>query len=162
MPPEIEFRIADPAEEPARSLLAAMTVELDQLYSKVPGSLDSIPATPEQMSPPSGSFLLALAAGKPIACGGIKRIDASIAEIKRMYVVPAERGRGIAAGLLLALEGECSRLGYSRIRLDTGPDQPAAKRIYERAGYRSIPDYNSNPYAAHWFEKQLTTGPGGD
>lgn len=142
-------------DEPARSLLAAMTAELDDLYAKIPGSLESIPVTAEQMSPPEGSFLVVANAGKAIACGGVKRLDPATAEIKRMYVRPSDRGAGIGAVLLAALENECSRLGYRRVRLDTGPEQPAAKRIYERAGYRTIPDYNNNPYAAFWFEKDL-------
>lgn len=152
--------------EPARSLLAEMTDELDELYAEVPGNLDSIPATPDQMSPPEGCFLVISIADEAIACGGVKRLDPATGEIKRMYVRPSHRGIGVGAALLVALEREASRLGYSRIRLDTGPEQPAAKRIYERAGYREIPDYNGNPYAAYWFEKNLggsgSKAPGAD
>jgi GNAT superfamily N-acetyltransferase len=153
---EISTERAD--AEPARSLLAAMAAELDALYARVPGSLDSVPATPAQMAPPDGSFLVIRRGGRPVACGGVKRLDAETGEIKRMYVVPAARNRGLGRLLLEALEAEARRLGYLRIRLDTGPEQPAARSIYERGGYRPIPDYNGNPYAAHWFEKELGAG----
>ena len=142
-------------DEPGLTLLAAMTAELDALYAGLDGSLGSIPATAEQMSAPDGSFLVVSDAGRPVACGGVKRFDAETGEIKRMYVVDAWRGRGVGRYLLEALEVECKRLGYSRIRLDTGAEQPSARALYESAGYRPIPDYNANPYAAHWFEKTL-------
>jgi len=153
--PPIEVREADAAAPPASELLAAMAAELDALYARVDGKLDSLPATPEQMSGPDGSFLLLCRAGSPVACGGVKRLAADLAEIKRMYVVPQHRNEGIGRLLLTELERRCRELGYERVRLDTGPEQPSAKRIYEAAGYEAIPDYNGNPYAAHWFEKRL-------
>jgi len=155
-----EFQVSEvhAAQPPASELLAAMAEELDGLYEKVDGSLDSVPATPEQMRPPSGSFLLISSGSEPIACGGVKRLDRETAEIKRMYVRPARRGGGVARLLLRELERRVAELGYSRIRLDTGPKQPAARRIYESAGYRRIDDYNGNPYAAFWFEKRLSWG----
>lgn len=156
---EISAERAD--AEPGRSLLAAMAAELDRLYAKLPGSLDSVPATPEQMAPPSGSFIVLRRGGRALACGGVKKLDPETAEIKRMYVVPEARGEGLGRALLDALEEEVRRLGYARVRLDTGPEQPAARAIYERAGYRAIHDYNRNPYASHWFEKELGPGASG-
>jgi GNAT superfamily N-acetyltransferase len=142
-------------EEPASSLLAAMSAEIDGLYSDLPGSLNSIPATAEQMSGPDGSFLVISDAAGPVACGGVKRLDAETAEIKRMYVAETHRDRGVGRRLLAELESECRRLGYRRIRLDTGSDQPSAQALYESAGYGLIADYNDNPLAAFWFEKDL-------
>lgn len=153
--PALTIEPASAGEEPGLSLLAAMTAELDALYARLDGSLSSNPATAEQMSAPQGAFLVVSDAGRPVACGGVKRHDAETAEIKRMYVVDAWRGRGVGRYLLEALEAECGRLGYSRVRLDTGAEQPSARALYESAGYRAIPDYNGNPYAAHWFERTL-------
>lgn len=158
--PPIEVIEADASRPPAGELLAAMAAELDALYARIEGSLDSLPATPEQMRPPEGCFLLLEEAGRAVACGGVKRLDSETAEIKRMYVVPDRRGGGLGRRLLDELELRAVRLGYRRVRLDTGPDQPAARAIYERAGYTSIPDYNGNPYARHWFEKELRQGDG--
>jgi GNAT superfamily N-acetyltransferase len=61
----------------------------------------------------------------------------------------------VAGALLVALEDAARELGYARVRLDTGPKQPHAERLYRRAGYREIPDYNGNVVARHWFEKGL-------
>jgi GNAT superfamily N-acetyltransferase len=72
-----------------------------------------------------------------------------------MYVAPDARGRGLGRALLAALEELGRDLGYAVARLDTGARQPGAQRMYERAGYASVPDYNGNPYAAFWGEKAL-------
>ena len=60
--------------------------------------------------------------------------------------------------LLRALEDEGRRLGYAIARLDTGPHQPHAQRLYERAGYRVIANFNQNPVASFWGEKRLDAG----
>jgi GNAT superfamily N-acetyltransferase len=86
----------------------------------------------------------------------VKRLDERTGEIKRMFVVPGARGRGHASRLLAGLEDAVRRRGYSHARLDTGPKQPQAEAMYVRAGYTSIPDYNANPLASFWGEKQLT------
>jgi len=78
--------------------------------------------------------------------------------IKRMYVGPDHRGRGLAGLLLGALEDAAVSLGYAVVRLDTGPRQPHAQRLYQRAGYRSIASYNANAAATYWGEKVLVPG----
>jgi GNAT superfamily N-acetyltransferase len=145
---------ADPAAAPGADLLAAMEAELNDLYGRhgwgpVPG-FDAAEARP-----PAGAFLVIYAGAQAIACGAVRRLDEDLAEIKRMYVLPAARSRGHARRLLIALEDAARRAGYERVRLDTGTDQPHARRLYESAGYAAIPDYNGNPYAAFWFEKRL-------
>ena len=154
-PPRLEIRESRADRRPGSDLLAAMASELDALYRRLPGNLDSLPATPGQMSPPEGCFIVIESGGEPVACGGVKRLDGETGEIKRMYVVPEIRGRGVGRALLAELERRCRELGYGTVRLDTGPDQPGAKALYESAGYRTIADYNSNPYARFWFEKKL-------
>ncbi len=72
-----------------------------------------------------------------------------------MYVVPELRGRGYARALLGALEDLGRDLGHTRMRLDTGAEQPHARALYLSAGYSEIPDYNENPYANFWGEKPL-------
>ena len=72
-----------------------------------------------------------------------------------MYVLPEARGRGLGRALLVALEDEARRLGYAIARLDTGPQQPGAQRMYEEAGYRPIGNFNANPFASFWGEKAL-------
>ena len=60
--------------------------------------------------------------------------------------------------LLAALEALARDLGYAVARLDTGAEQPRAQRMFERAGFAPVPDYNGNPYAAFWGEKRLDGG----
>jgi GNAT superfamily N-acetyltransferase len=72
-----------------------------------------------------------------------------------MYVAPQARGQGVARVLLTALEDAARELGYAKVRLDTGPEQPHARRLYESAGYVEIADYNGNPHAGYWAEKPL-------
>jgi GNAT superfamily N-acetyltransferase len=140
--------------EPARSLLDAFTAELRQRYEGLNWG-NSPSATADEMAPPAGAFLLVALDGNPVACGGVKRLDPETAEIKRMFVAPAARGRGVARRLLAALEAAARELGYATVRLDTGAAQPDARHVYATSGYRPIPDYNGNPYAAFWFEKAL-------
>lgn len=139
---------------PARELLAAYLAEL----SRTLGGLDlarTPSASADEMTPPDGAFLVLVDEKGAVACGGLKRLDAGTAEVKRMYVVPGRRGEGHGRRLLAELERRAAELGYSRVRLDTARPMAAARALYESAGYRAIGDYNGNAYAAHWFEKEL-------
>lgn len=151
----IEVRAADPAATIARKLVGAMEAEIEATYADDDGSIHSVAADPDAMSPPGGAFLVAYDGERPVGCGGLKRLDQRSCEIKRMYVLPELRGRGLAGRLLTALEARARELGYSRARLDTGTRQAASKHLYERSGYAAIPDYNGNTQASFWFEKEL-------
>ena len=144
----------EPAGDPTgRALVDAMVAEVEALYGPAPDGWPS--ASPEEMGPPHGGFVVLYAGQDPVAGGGVKRLAAGVAEIKRMYVVPAARGRGHARRLLTALEELGRELGYAHVRLDTGDRQPHAKALYESAGYRPVVDYNGNVRAAFWYEKEL-------
>ena len=148
-----EVRRVAGTEPVARELVAAMSAEVGELYE--PGLPKGPSARPEELSPPHGGFVVLTEDGRPVAGGGIKRLDERACELKRMYVVPDARGRGVGRELLAALEALARDLGYAVARLDTGAKQPGARRMYEEAGYASVPDYNGNPYAAFWGEKRL-------
>jgi GNAT superfamily N-acetyltransferase len=137
----------------ALELVAAMFAEVGEMYE--PGLPKGPTAHPEELSPPHGGFVVLTEDGRPVAGGGVKRLDDRTCEIKRMYVVPDARGRGVGRELLAALESLARDLDYAVARLDTGAKQPGARRMYERAGYVAVPDYNGNPYAAYWGEKGL-------
>jgi uncharacterized protein (DUF952 family)/GNAT superfamily N-acetyltransferase len=140
---------------PARELVEAMVAEMEPLYGKIDGP-DAPTAAPDELWAPSGTFLVGWdESGAPVCGGGVKRIGDGVTEIKRMFVVPEARGRGHARRLLVGLEDAARRLGYGRVRLDTGAKQPHALTLYESAGYREIPDYNGNPKASYWAEKVL-------
>lgn len=150
----IAFRPCDAGDSPARELIEAMVAELAAFYGRIdrPGMPS---ASAEDFRPPAGACLVGRLGEEPICIGAVKRLDEGVAEIKRMYVTPAGRSRGVARALLAALEGAARDLGYARVRLDTGPRQPHARALYLSAGYGEIPDYNGNPAASFWGEKQL-------
>lgn len=111
--------------------------------------------TPEDVEPPHGRMLVAYREGEPVGCVALKRLDPQFAELKRLYVVPEERGSGIARALISRLEEIAREAGYSAIRLDTGIRQPGAQALFRSSGYEETADYNGNPAASFWFEKRL-------
>jgi len=76
--------------------------------------------------------------GTPVGCGALRPLEPGAAELKRMNVVPAARGRGISRLLLVALEAEAAVRGRTTLRLETGTRQPAAVGLYTAAGYRPV------------------------
>lgn len=130
-----------PWDDPgAAALRAAQRLELDERYGNddhEPGVMPTADDVP--------LFLVAYdAQDLPVACGGLRLLDdavlgSGVAEIKRMYAVPAARGSGAAVAVLRALEEHARTLGLERLVLETGTSQPDAQRFYEREGYRSIP-----------------------
>lgn len=93
----------------------------------------------------------------PIACGAIKEFDPNTMEIKRMYVIPSSRSKGIASKVLLALEKWAVEMLYSRCVLETGIRQPDAVALYRKNGYKIIPNYGQYIGVANslCFEKIL-------
>ena len=158
--PRIEFSPADPTVPPGSDLVEAMVAEMQQLYGIV-GHV-GVPLDLSELAPPDGVYLVGRAStegdpdGEVVAGGGVRTIGAGVGEIKRMYVVPAWRGRGAGAQLLAALEAAALDLGLPTVRLDTGARQAGARHLYEKSGYRSIRNYNGNDHAAYWGEKRLT------
>ena len=151
----VRFEVVDPDEPEAARLRTAMEREADRLYSDREGSIHMVSAEPDEMRGPGGGFLVAYAGSDAIGCGGFKRLDGETCEIKRMFLEPGWRGRGLSRGLLEAIEAAARDAGYRIARLDTGDRQPSAKRLYDTAGYRRIPAYNGNTLARHWFEREL-------
>ena len=99
------------------------------------------PFSPSDVSAPRTAFLVARLGTRPVGCGAIRRIDDTTAEIKRMYVAPAGRRRGIARRILAELERRAADFAYRTVRLETGIHQHEAIGLYESAGYRRIPAF---------------------
>jgi GNAT superfamily N-acetyltransferase len=154
VPVELEIRAEDAAMPAAQDLLDAFARELVKRYGEFDPTR-SPSALPADFAAPAGRFLVVYLEGRPVACGGVKRLDDKTCEIKRMFVSPRVRGGGIGRILLGALEDAGRDLGYATVRLDTGSEQPEAQALYPTAGYTEIEDYNDNPYASFWFEKRL-------
>jgi GNAT superfamily N-acetyltransferase len=152
----IEFRDGSLDAGDGGRLEAAMRAEVSELYGGLDLRAPDMPrAGADELSPPDGAFVVGYEGGAAVCCGGIKRLDDEACEIKRMYVVPQARGRGIARSLLTALEDRARELGYSIVRLDTGPKQEHSRRLYESAGYAPIANFNGNPVATYFGEKRL-------
>ena len=153
MAAELDARLLAASDPTAAVLLNSYAAELDRLG--VDRSCHRTETVAAEYEEPQGVFLVVYEDDNPVACGGIRALGDGTAEIKRMYVAPEARGRGVARGLLLRLEDEARRLGYEHVRLDTAAPLTAAQALYRRAGYREIGDYNGNEAASHWFEKDL-------
>lgn len=148
----LTFRAVPADEEPARSLLEATRATLTELND---GLDPNSPGMPSANPADFALFLVGFQGGVPICCGGLKPLGGGAVEIKRMYVVPEARGRGVARAMLAELEAEAGHLGFVVARLDTGPRQPSAERMYREAGYAEIGNFNANPVASFWGEKRL-------
>ncbi len=148
---DLEFQVSSPGEEPADSLIQLAEDHLTELY----GAPDSqLPR--EVFSPPDGCYLVGWENGLPVAGGGFTRHDSITAEIRRMYVMPHERGRGIARLLLGEIEAAVRGAGYERAILDTGPRQPHAEALYRTAGYTEMDNFRKGrSRASFWGEKSL-------
>lgn len=156
MTPEVTFSDGRVDAGPGGMLAQAMRDEIAVMYDGLELDGDSMPKAGQiELSAPGGAFLIGWLDGEPVCCGGVKRLDARICEIKRMYVVPAARGTGIARLLLHALEDKARELGYEIARLDTGPRQANAQGLYQAEGYAAVDDFNGNPVAIFWGEKPL-------
>jgi ribosomal protein S18 acetylase RimI-like enzyme len=145
--------------EPALVAVTAVTdVEearllLHEYAASLPFALDfqdfdrEVADLPGPYAPPRGVLLLAREAG----CVGLRPIDETTCEMKRLYVRPAARGLGLGRRLAEAVIAEARRLGYVRMRLDTVSGMDAAQSLYERLGFREIAPYRPNPIPGACF-----------
>lgn len=85
--------------------------------------------------------VLAYEGEKALGCGAIKEYDPGAMEVKRMYVLPDARNKGIASKVLSELEAWARELSFERCMLETGKKQPEAIALYEKNGYQLIPNY---------------------
>ncbi len=101
--------------------------------------------------------VLAYENDKPLGCGAIKEYSAKAMEVKRMYVLPGSRSKGIATKVLFELETWASELSYTKCLLETGKRQPEAIGLYKKNGYTLIPNYGQYAGVENsvCFEKEL-------
>ena len=133
---------AVPWDDPeGEALRVAQQTEVSARY----GTPDSEPG-PKPTAADIAVFLVAFdisddGAAVAVGCGGLRTLDDTHGEIKRMYVIPERRGTGVSTALLTALEGEARGRGWNRVVLETGDRQPDAMRLYEREGYVRVPNF---------------------
>lgn len=128
----------------ALSVIEAVQAEYVVRY----GSPDETPLEPAYFEPPQGSFFLGYVEGRPVVSGAWRRrpvpegVGGTVAaEVKRMYVDPAHRGRGLARTMLAHLERDAAAYGADVVVLESGLRQPEALALYASSGYRPIPAF---------------------
>jgi len=154
-------------DEPGAGLIAACWADIEERYADpdrpgdpppeamdVPGARPAPRSAPptdagwavraEDVTRPRGTFVVAHLDGTPVGCGALRPLpggDGTIAEVKRMYTVPAARGRGVARALLRRLVAVAAELGYRQVVLETGTRQPEAMALYASEGWVPVVPY---------------------
>jgi DNA-binding MarR family transcriptional regulator/GNAT superfamily N-acetyltransferase len=151
----VQMTPIDPEHLDARYCLAEYVSELNRRSTR--GFDPSVGATaaPHEVRPPAGQFFVAYLHGEPIGCGAVKHHTDAPAEIKRMWIAPQARGLGLGRRLLETLEA-CARKSGARVaRIETSAVLSEALALYRSTGWVEVPPFNDEPFADHWFEKEL-------
>jgi GNAT superfamily N-acetyltransferase len=129
---------AVPYEDPvAHDLVERVQQEYVERY----GGRDAAVVDAAEFRPPAGLFLVARVEGEPAGCGAWRVHAPGVVEVKRVYVVPAFRRRGLAQAVMAALEESAARAGHRAVVLNTGPQQPEALALYAALGYGPVPGF---------------------
>jgi ribosomal protein S18 acetylase RimI-like enzyme len=109
---------------------------------------------------PRGALFLACAGASPVGCGALRELPGNVAELKRVYVRPAARGKGLGRRITRVALNRARRSGYQRVVLDTLPTMTAAIAIYRSMGFAPIGAYWSHPVeGALFFQYRLRAAP---
>lgn len=137
----IRIERADPTTPAVTALIERLDHHLQSLYPAESNHLDSI----EELSRPHVHFFGAYEAALPLGCGAVKLMPEGYGEVKRIYVAPEARGRGLGGQLLSALEAAALDAGCTLLRLETGVHQSEALAMFEKHGYHRIDRYGDYP-----------------
>jgi GNAT superfamily N-acetyltransferase len=147
-----------PYDDPVAQYLVG---EVQQEYVQRYGGPDEAVVDPGEFLPPHGLFLVAEVDGEPAGCGAWRALRDGVAEIKRVYVAPAFRRRGLAQEVVARLERSAAAAGHRSVVLNTGDRQPEAIALYESAGYRPVDGYGiyACSHGAVFLGKDLSPDP---
>jgi GNAT superfamily N-acetyltransferase len=143
----VQVAPGDPYGSAARRLLREMVAEIPPRYGDILDAAEAAARAGQLLAAHSvfagerGAFLLAAIGEQVAGCVALAPLAGDTGEIKRMYVTPSLRRRGAGAALLAALEERARALGYRRLWLETGDQQPEALALYAQAGYTPIPPF---------------------
>ncbi len=154
---------AEPFDSPdAQQLIAALDAALAALYP--PEQRFGPNLKPEHLEGGRGTFLVARdRTRRAVGCGALRLLDPTTAEVKRMYVEPDQRAKGVGRAILTTLEDVARKLGVARLVLETGVHQEAAIVLYRRAGFKPLDcwgEYSASP-GSLCFEKDIAATPSG-
>ncbi len=137
--------------EAAKSVITEVCFEF---FGQPPLEFEDMDDIASHYAPPSGVFMVLLEGERVVGTGAIRRIEDETCELKRMWFLPAFRGKGYGTQMLERLIAFARSVGYKRVRLDTSPALEGANRLYHRLGFQMIERYNDGPCAI-FMEKQL-------
>lgn len=153
---DIIYRIAssEPEFETGRQLFREYTesMGLDLGFQGFEAELESINI---QYNAPRGALILAYCDGNPVGCTGIREIDNTTAELKRMFVKPEYRGMKIGANLLIMALELAKGMHYEKIRLDSLETMKEARKLYDSFGFYEIGPYRFNPLPGPVFMEKI-------
>jgi GNAT superfamily N-acetyltransferase len=145
-----------------------LIAEIQQVYVERYGGEDATEVDPREFDAPDGFFVVGYADGEPVACGGWRARHAreggplrdGDAEVKRMYVAAAHRGKGYARAVLAELERTAAAAGRWRVVLETGTMQPEAIALYAGSGYEPMPAFGAyaDSPTSRYFAKPVRAG----
>ena len=151
----VRFDVEDPRTATSRWCLSQYFAELNERFDAGFDPARSLYADTRVFSRPGGAFVVARVKGRAVGCGAVKFNGKLPAEFKRMWIARESRGLGLGKRLLDALENQAREAGAPAVRLETNRTLTEAIAMYRQAGYVEIEPFNDEPYAHHWFEKQL-------
>ena len=154
--PRLNIRQVPWSNPVGADLRAAQQAELDARF----GTTDH-EAGPAPSEADVTVFLVAYdkSSGQPVGCGGLRILDSTTAEIKRLYVLPYTRGSGVASSILAALEAEAYGQGFTQLAAEAGSAQPDGRNFYENSGFSMVPNFG--PYIgveySYCYSKAITS-----
>jgi ribosomal protein S18 acetylase RimI-like enzyme len=151
----VRIEVCPPDHPDARITMDRYAAELAARFDAGFDPAQSHVAVDAELVPPAGLLLVARRGDAPVGCGALRFVDDRTAEVKRVWVDPAERGRGLARRLLSELEEHARQRGTRTLRLETNETLREAIALYQRSGYAEVAPFNDEPYAHHWFAKEL-------
>jgi putative acetyltransferase len=137
--------------EAAKAVIVEVCFEM---FGHAPAKFEDMDEVASQYAAPAGTFLVLMDEERVVGTGAIRRLDEQTCELKRMWFLPAYRGKGFGAKMTEMLFEFASGAGYKRVRLDTIPELAAANRLYHRLGFYAIERYNDGPGTV-FMEKTL-------